>query len=49
MNKLAKVEMLDLSIEVLDHRVELLAAAAGSSTCCSSTTASDVPILVDVE
>ena len=29
-----KAVVLDLNIEVLDRRVELLAAAAGTCTCC---------------
>lgn len=34
---------LDLNIEVLDHRVELLAAAAGTCSTTSCTTCSSEP------
>ncbi|MEN3332114.1 MAG: hypothetical protein V7641_1479 [Blastocatellia bacterium] len=42
MNNLVKATpvTVDLNIEVLDHRVELMAAAAGTcstTSCCSST------------
>jgi hypothetical protein len=40
------VKTIDLNIEVLDHRVELMAAAAGtcSTTSCCSSTAEDIPV-----
>jgi len=40
MNPSRSLEKIDLSIEVLDHRIEFLAAAAGtcSTTSCSSST-----------
>jgi len=37
-----KAVTLDLSIEVLDRRVELLAAAAGTCTCSCSCSSSQI-------
>ena len=46
MNQNLEVCSIDLNIEVLDHRVELMAAAAGT-TCCTSCTTCGSPIEID--
>jgi|SoiMethySBSTD1v2_1073268.scaffolds.fasta_scaffold651308_1 hypothetical protein len=38
MNENLQIRSIDLNIEVLDHRVELMAAAAGTTTSTTSTT-----------
>jgi hypothetical protein len=38
MNENLQIRSIDLNIEVLDHRVELMAAAAGTTSTTTSTT-----------
>ena len=41
---------IDLTIEVLDRRVELMAAAAGcSTTSCSTSSTTFVPVIIEAD
>ncbi len=46
-NLVKATKTIDLNIEVLDHRIELMAAAAGtcSTTSCCSCTKEDVVVV----